>query len=291
MIDFVRPHARVWRALTGAALLVLLSAGGAVAAGWSATNVRGTVLSLVDRKWEDVASGQSLEGNVVLRTLGSGRLSLAASGAAISLGGSATVEVAEDGTGIAVLQHAGNVGIAVEGARTVTVTASGSTVVFSNARVQISLSGGVARIEVQAGAASVSAATGGSANLAPGQVARVSAGGLQVQAPNGAVVTPADGRGPAVPAKAGGNAAADQAAGESANPAASSNAGGNAGNNSAGNSNSGGASGANAGGGNAGGGGPGNSQGNDNPGGNSNAGGNAGGNSSGAGGNPGGNGD
>src|SRR5690349_20135721 len=81
----------------GALLTGLLLAGTAApalaATAWTATQVRGTAFSLVGSKWEEVARGQELAGEQVIRTLPSGRVQLAAPEGQLDLAGGTAIQI------------------------------------------------------------------------------------------------------------------------------------------------------------------------------------------------------
>lgn len=209
------------RPLAAAAAIVLLSSASAWAAGWSATNVRGTVLSLVGDKWEDLSAGQELPGSIVVRTLGSGRLSLSGSGAAIALGGNAAVQIVEQGRFLALKQHAGTILVVAGAGTSITIETPAGSIELTLGTVQIAISGGGTRVEVREGTAQVIDIAGINTAMTAGQSARITANGVSVLSADGTAVVPASG-GPNLPATANANAVAN---------AGGNNAGGNSGNN------------------------------------------------------------
>lgn len=279
---------RLVRPLAAAAAMILLS-GPAWAAGWSATNVRGTVLFLVGEKWEDLSAGQELPGDIVVRTLGNGRLSLSGSGAAVGLGGNAAVQIVEQGRSLALKQHAGTILVVAGAGTTMTISTPAGSIELTLGTVQIAISGGGTRVEVREGTAHVFDIAGIDTMMTAGQSARVTSNGVDVLGADGTAVVATTG-GPNLPATANPNAAANAGGNNAGGGGNHANSGDNGNSGNSGNSGSNGNSGDN-GGGNSGGngnsGGSGNSE-NGNSGGNGN--GNAGGNGNGNNGNGNGNG-
>jgi hypothetical protein len=295
MLSTPRRIFRLCRIVIAASAAMMLSAGAALAGAWSATEVHGTVLSLTGDKWEDVASGQAFPGSLVVRTLGSGRITLAGGGVGLRLGSNGAVQIVEQGRSYALKQYAGALAVAADAAHAVTIELPNGRVSFSAGQIQISISGAVTRIDVREGIARFVDANGVDTALAAGQSARVADAGVSIRDAQGRTIDPAQpGQGAAASgnpnAGAGNNnAGGNAAAGGNPNAAGNNNAGGNKSadsspsgnaNAGAGNNNAGGNStndNSNAGG-NGNGNGNGNGGGNDNAGAGNNSGGNGGGN-------------
>ena len=221
---------RLCRTAFSASTAVLLWAGVALAGSWSAVEVRGTVLSLVGDKWEDVASGEVFPGNVVIRTLGTGRITLAGGGVGVGLGGNAAVQIVEQGRSYALRQYAGALAVVADALHTVTVEVANGRMSFSGGQIQISITGDVTRIEVRSGNARFVDARGGDTALVAGQSARVADSGVTVRDEQGRAVDPGQPRqGVANPNVGPGNnsAGSNPNAGAGNNSGSSSNGGGN----------------------------------------------------------------
>jgi len=172
---------RLCRSLIVASAAMLMTAGTALAGSWAAREVRGTVLFLSGNKWEDVASGQVFPGNVVIRTLGTGRVTLAGGGVGVGLGGNAAVEIVEDGQSYAMRQYAGALVVAADAAHPVSIEVPNGRVSFSAGQLQISISGAVTRVDVREGSARFTDMRGTETPLAAGHSARAAQVGVSVR--------------------------------------------------------------------------------------------------------------
>lgn len=181
---------RLCRSLIVASAAMLMTAGTALAGSWAAREVRGTVLFLSGNKWEDVASGQVFPGNVVIRTLGTGRVTLAGGGVGVGLGGNAAVEIVEDGQSYAMRQYAGALVVAADAAHRVSIEVPNGRVSFSAGQLQISISGAVTRVDVREGSARFTDTRGTETPLAAGHSARAAQAGVIVRDEQGRSIEP-----------------------------------------------------------------------------------------------------
>lgn len=239
----------LWGRALGVLLLVLVSSAPVAAATqWATAEARGTVFSLVGGKWEEVAKGQELSGEQVIRTLQSGRLQLDGPNGRIELGGGTAIRLNE----ASVIQFSGSVTVEATMGGSLTVTAN-AVVATINGKATLRFDGADVLIKVTAGTVAVAdASRGQTVDLVAGQSLEASDAGMLTA-------------GTAGDAARSGNASGGN---PNASPVAGSN--GNAGGNGNGNGNSGG----NSGGGNSGGNGNAGSNGNGNAGGNGNGNGN-----------------
>ncbi len=239
---------KIGRHLIGLGLSILMtaSASAAFAAGWAASSVKGTALLLETGKWVDITVGQSLPASAVVRTLGSGRLSLVGEGLSLAMGGNAALEISDGKDLVQLHHHAGAIAVLSANGQRVSINTPTGRVVLSNARVEIAISAGVARVAIVEGVAAIVDSGGRQIELTAGQTARVAAAGVSVgQASASSGSSAASGTQTAA-------AAGSQGAASSGNPNAgpgNSNAGGSsAGGGQPGNSSGGAASGNNSGG-------------------------------------------
>src|SRR5690349_16205492 len=98
------------RRLSILAVLALALLGGVAEAraevlAWTSTAVRGTVITLVGDRWEEVARGQVFAGTA-LRTLRSGRVTMTMGDLTLELGPGSAVELgAPNAKGVASIRH------------------------------------------------------------------------------------------------------------------------------------------------------------------------------------------
>lgn len=156
------------------------SASPALAAGWAASSVKGTALLLETGKWVDITVGQSLPASAVVRTLGSGRLSLVGDGLSLAMGGNAALEISDGKDLLQLYHHAGAIAVLSANGQRVSINTPTGRVVLSNARVEIAISAGVARVAIVEGVAAIVDSGGRQIELTAGQTARVAAAGVSV---------------------------------------------------------------------------------------------------------------
>lgn len=177
MVNPLRHRRETLRAAVVAAALLFLSTIPARADHWFATNVRGTVLMLVDDKWQDITAGQVLPATVVVRTLDNGQLTLAADGVGINLGGDAAVQLLEADSGVALTQYAGSLDVQADAGTAVTVQTPTGTVSFSAGSVQTMVDANGTRVAVTSGKARIAGASGKPIHVAAGQAVNVATNG------------------------------------------------------------------------------------------------------------------
>ena len=203
MVKALRQTIEATRRLALAAVLFLLTAAPALAQHWFATNVRGTVLMLVDDKWQDITAGQILPAVVVVRTLDSGQLTLAGTGIGIRLGGDGAVQILEGEEGLAFTHYAGSLDIEAGASTRVTVETPNGRVSFTAGSVQTVISEQKTRVVVMSGKSQIADATGRAVNVNAGQAANVAMAGTILEDPPSAGSAAEPGT-PADPPPAGG---------------------------------------------------------------------------------------
>lgn len=166
-----------------AAALILLSAVPALADHWSATNVRGTALILIDDKWQDIAVGQVLPAAAVVRTLENGQLTLVSAGIGIGLGGDAAVQIVEVSGGVALTHYAGTLDVQAQASAQVMVETPNGKVTFSAGSVRTVVSEDRTRVVVTSGRAQIADATGHAIDVAAGEAADVTIAGTTLEEP------------------------------------------------------------------------------------------------------------
>lgn len=233
----VRRFARCHPALL-AFCLVALSVGLAHAAEWTVSSVRGTVLFLDADKWSEVSVGQSLPGSTTLRTLGSGRLTVAGEGIAFGLGGSGAVHLDPE-TRVPTISHlAGTLAFAVAGPYRLVISTPGGSVTAGAARGRVTVNEQGMVIVMETGRATAALRDGKSYELAAGDTAELAADG-RAQVTNGRSAGPGTGK----PADTPGQGNAGNGGGGNGNGNGNAGGNGNSDNAGSGNSNAGGNSG------------------------------------------------
>ncbi|HEY0919296.1 MAG TPA: hypothetical protein VGD93_08790, partial [Devosia sp.] len=174
------PRAFAW---VGLALFAVLAQGAAVgaarAAGWTASDVRGTVVKLVRGEWQECERGAKVAEEATLRTL-RGRLVLEHDLGKISLGGGTTIQLGGNGGGTTVVQYSGTVVVEAGGGQ-IAVETPMLAVVAGDGVATVAYDGAVARVRVDRGTVTVlDRVRGGSAVLAAGQAAVGTAAGIGI---------------------------------------------------------------------------------------------------------------
>jgi hypothetical protein len=255
-----RSKAKLRWSVLGALLMLAASSAPALAAtAWTVATVRGTAFALVGSKWEEIAKGQELVGEQVIRTLQSGRVQLDAPEGRLELGAGTAIQIDASSvtqfSGTVTVQSAPGSSLVVVANDVVATVTGKATLRFDGDDVSIKVAGGTVKV--------ADASDGEIVNLVAGQSLEVSETGVLTASVGGSANA------------AGGNPNANPNAGANGNAGGNGNSGGSGENNAGGNGNG------NAGGnGNSGGSGDNNAGGNGNGGGsgNSNAGGNGNGN-------------
>lgn len=162
-----RPIARILRATLLVLPLQLGATSMAAAADWVAADVRGTVLLLVDDKWQELTAGQVLPSPATLRTLGGGRLTIQSEGFAFALGGATALRLERAGT--PTISHmAGIMAFAVAPPHRMVMATPSGAVSTGGGRGRLTIANGRAVIELDAGTATAVSPDGNAIELAAG---------------------------------------------------------------------------------------------------------------------------
>jgi hypothetical protein len=173
--------ARILRATLLVLPLQLGATSMAAAADWVAADVRGTVLLLVDDKWQELTAGQVLPSPATLRTLGGGRLTIQSEGFAFALGGATALRLERAGT--PTISHmAGIMAFAVAPPHRMVMATPSGAVSTGGGRGRLTIANGRAVIELDAGTATAVSPDGNAIELAAGQ-------SLDLGTPDGAAAT------------------------------------------------------------------------------------------------------
>lgn len=222
--------------LIAAAPLVFASVAVAAAGAWTPTSVRGVVVYLLDGRWEEVTRGQELS-RATLRTLRSGRISLAGPNVTLDVGPNSALEVdmKPDGSAGTIEQYLGSISVATQQVNAgLTVRAGKLTLSSITGELTVQVADTGTSIIVESGTASVTSPTGKKLVLDTGSYSADAAGLVVEQSPSDAAsALPAADE---VAAASTGPAAAPGRGAANANGAGSNSAGGN-GNSAGGNGN------------------------------------------------------
>lgn len=169
-----------WRPALHAFWLVALSAGMAGAAEWTVSSVRGTVLFLDTDKWQEMSIGQSLPGPTTLRTLGSGRLTMAGEGVAFTLDGSTAVRLDQQVPSPTISHLAGTITFAVIAPYRLIISMPEGAVSTAGGRGRITVGEQGMVIHLDAGSANAVLADGRNLVLSAGETAEFDSNGTAV---------------------------------------------------------------------------------------------------------------
>jgi hypothetical protein len=124
---------------------------------WMPTSVRGVVVYLLDGKWQEVVRGQGLS-QAKLRTLRSGRLSLAGPNVILDVGPNSALQLAveADGSGATVEQYLGSINVTAQRATGGLMVRAGKlTLTAITGELSVLVAGNGASIVIQSGTAAL----------------------------------------------------------------------------------------------------------------------------------------
>lgn len=180
--------------LVAVATFACADAASAAATIWTPTSVKGIVVYLLDGKWEELSRGQALS-QATLRTLRSGRLSLAGPNVILDVGPNSALQVAvkPDGSAGTIEQYLGSIKVATQQSDA-GLTVRAGKVILSNITGELSLlvADTGTSIVIASGTAAVTSGGGKKLVLAAGSYSADATGLIVVQEGAGTSVQTAE---------------------------------------------------------------------------------------------------